>query len=236
MKRNMLAVISAGLVSTLLMACGGGSSGGSSSSNSGTGGTPVDTSFTIASTVVAKDGTLPTEFACAKDGGQAIPPSFYWKNPPKDTGSYILTIERIGDAKNPVYPLPASQNTIVNIDGGVLSTPSSNDLTGLGDNVFHTPYTYGVNGYVPCRYFKVLATPEPEQYYKVTIIALSKNAPVLYKGSDIWGASHVDPDHSTGVTRDGRSILESLTYDPALHKEGLIGDYVIGRASMTFKY
>jgi len=232
---RFLSVVSAGMVAVALTACGGG--GGSSAPTGGTG--AVDTSFTIASTVVANGGTLPLEHACAKDGGLEIPPSFYWKNVPKDTGSYVLNIELTGQGDQ-VYPVPGVYRNLYNIDGGVLSIPASTDLVGLGDNVtqhINSNWSH-LSGSVPCRYFKVLGTPNPVQHFRVTILALSKDMPkpVVVLGSATMPQIDTVVDSSLfGGKAPG--LLDTVVVDnadPALVKR--VKDYVVGRATMTFDY
>jgi|GEM_PF-5313008 len=232
MKMNrFLALVGAGFLSTMLVACGG---GGGSTASTGSGGTPVDThTFTIASTVVADKGTLPLEHACAKDGGQEIQPSFYWKNAPANTGSYILSVENIGQGDE-VYNVPQPYLNVFNIDGSVLSTPASSDLTGLGANVgVGRSWSYAKERTVPCRYFTVLATPYPVQHFRVTIVALSKDMPKTVTTS----YQQLDTVNNNGAANVG--VLDApIDYvDPVLgtqHKQ--VKDYVVGRASMTFDY
>lgn len=232
MKMNrFLAIVSAGFLSTMLVACGGGST-----ASTGSGGTPVDpNAFTVSSTVVSDKGTLPLEHACTKDGGSAIPPSFYWKNVPKNTGSYILSIENIG-AGDQTYKVPAVYRNLINVDGGVLTVPASPDLTGLGANVVEgaTWNEKGLQGGIPCRYIKVLTTPYPVQHFRVTIVALSDTMPKSV------ATSFAQLDTVTDSSLFGGKavgLLDEVVVDGGSSgKSTYVRDYVVGRASMTFDY
>jgi len=229
---RFLSVVSAGMVALALTACGGGG-GGSSASSGGTGGTGgSDTTFTIASTVVANGGNLPLEHACVRDGGLEIPPSFYWKNVPKDTGSFVINVEYIGQGDVPNYEHPVFRS-LYNIDGNVLSIPASSDLTGLGANVVQgAKWTYNTSG-VPCRHFKELSTPDPVQHFRVTILALSKDMPITLPA----GTVQIDTITDASGVKVGNGLLDMIVVDTgdwATSKH--VRDYVVGRASMTFDY
>lgn len=193
-----------------MVGCGGG--GGGSGSTTPTP-PPVSTEFTVSSLVVAEGGTLPLEHASAKyDGGMDLVPSFYWKNAPKDTGSYVLYIERT-DEKNqsPAY-------IAVNIPATVNATVTGVDIKTLGANAFNVTRDCGCeNGYIaPARMLKYPPI-QPEMHYKVTILAMSKSFPVVKEGDVAWLNLDV-PNHW------GQSFVKDY------------GTYVIGRASMTYKY
>lgn len=233
MKRNLIGYLSVGIVSLALMACGGGGGGSSGSS----GGTPIDTKFTIASPVMSDGGQLPLEHACKRDGGQALPPAFYWKNAPADTGSFILSIERV--SKYTVNGVEVTDyipyRTLYNIDGGVLSTPATFDLTGLGGNILEKDY-WGQDpnaGGVPCHLADVLPPPYRVQEYRVTLLAISKNLvpiTVIPNGTPV--------DTVAPKTQYNHGIVDYWVNDSTKVGQGQfeLNTLILGRTSMTFKY
>jgi len=175
-KRRFIFIVS--LAAAVLMAQGCGSGDGGPGTGADTGSAPGETgsvaaSFSLTSASIDSGGAISKKYACESEGGSDISPQLGWTGPPAGVAAYAV----IMDDETPPCGKGASACmhwSVFNIPADKTGLAEGEDMSAIGGVALGRNYT-GANGYAgPC--------PPSPHVYKITVYALSGDAPVIKAG------------------------------------------------------
>lgn len=170
----------------------------------------AETDFAVSSDAVKDDGLFPAEFTC---DGKGISPPLAWKNAPKGTKSFAVTMHHIpGPPRREDSDRPAEEKHVYWVQYGIPANVQ--ELAKAASK----PGVWGVNTVNRRREYAPPCSKGPgEKLYTITLYALSADPTAELKGSKI-AAGGVTMDELLAAIAD--STLGKATLDVTYERKG----------------